>query len=207
MNVLRARRRGVTLIEMLVTLVLVGMIAGILAQALAQLARIERALEGGQLGSMVDAVRAEWVRSAIESLLPGAAGTDERLRGDASELKGLSADVPMLPAPGLAALHLRLAYRDALGATQLELVAASAGSAGDGGETVVLLSWPGRQGRLRYLDAQGEWQDRWPAASGTAAALPRAIALETGIESMRFVLAVPRASEVPLPTRRQAESL
>ena len=205
----RAQRfGGITLLEMLVTLVIVSFVAGLVGQALFQLSRIERLLEGGQLRSMVTSVRAQWLRSAIESLLPGELGSADRLRGSERELQGLSADVPMLPAPGLARLHLRLVFQETAGETQLQSIGSETaqGSAQTG--PVVLLSWPGREGRFRYLDAAGEWRDEWPAAQGLpSSALPRAIALETGLPGMRLLLASTRATEVPLPTRRQFESM
>lgn len=204
----RARRgRGFTLLEMLVTLVVVSLVAGVLGQALFQLARIERLLEGGQLSSMADAVRANWVRSAIEFLLPGEEGSSERLVGSERELEGLSADVPMLPAPGLAKLHLRLEFDAAAGATQLQLLDTSA-SQGQAGEPVVLLSWPGREGRFRYLDDAGVWHENWPLPlKSSAAGLPRAILLETGLPALPAVVAATRASPVPMLSRRQVETL
>lgn len=201
------RRRGFTLLEMLVTLVVVSLVAGVLGQALFQLARIERLLEGGQLSSMADVVRANWIRSAIESLLPGEEGSAERLVGSERELEGLSADVPMLPAPGLAKLHLRLEFDAAAGATQLQLLDAFA-SQGKAGEPVVLLSWPGREGRFRYLDDAGLWHESWPLpAKSSAAGLPRAILLETGLPALPALVAATQASPVPMLTRRQVETL
>jgi len=200
--------RGITLIEMLVTLMIVGFVASLVGQALFQLSRVERLLEGGQLRGMADSVRAEWVRSAIESMLPGEAGSADRLRGSERELQGLSADVPMLPAPGLASLHLRLVFLDTQGITQLQLLAPEPTQGAVEAEPVVLLSWPGREGRFRYLDAGGEWRDSWPAPLGPpGAALPRVIAVETGLAEMRLLLAATRASEVPLPSRRQVEAM
>ena len=202
------RDHGFTLLEMLVTLVVVSLVAGLLGQALFQLSRIERLLEGGRLSSMADAVRANWVRSAIESLLPGEEGSSERLLGSERELEGLSADVPMLPAPGLAKLHLRLEFDAAAGATQLQLLESFASQGQDAREPVVLLSWPGREGRFRYLDDTGLWHENWPLPfKSSASGLPRAILLETGLPTLPAFVAVTRASPVPALTRRQVESL
>lgn len=199
---------GFTLLEMLVTLVVVSLVAGVLSQALFQLSRVERLLEGGQLSSMADSVRADWIRSAIESLLPGELDSNERLRGSERELEGLSADVPMLPAPGLAVLHLRLEFDEALGMTQLQLLQTAASQSGDAREPLVLLSWPGREGRFRYLDDTGAWQENWPLPSSPrGAGLPRAILVETGLAAMPFMVAATRASPMGLLTRRQVESL
>jgi prepilin-type N-terminal cleavage/methylation domain-containing protein len=202
------RTLGFTLLEMLVTLVVVSLVAGVLSQALFQLSRVERLLEGGQLSGMADSVRADWIRSAIESLLPGEVGGSERLRGSERELQGLSADVPMLPAPGLAALHLRLEFDEALGMTQLQLLQTPASQVGEAREPLVLLSWPGREGRFRYLDDTGTWQENWPLPSNPrGAGLPRAISVETGLAAMPFLVAATRASPMGLLTRRQVESL
>lgn len=204
-----ARRcHAFTLLEMLVTLVVVSLVAGLLGQALFQLSRIERLLEGGQLSSMADAVRADWVRSAIESLLPGEQGSSERLVGSERELEGLSADVPMLPAPGLAKLHLRLAFDAAAQTTQLQLLDTLAVPGQDTREPVVLLSWPGREGRFRYLDDAGQWHADWPLPLASSnSALPRAIALETGLSALPVLVGATRASPVPVLTRRQVETL
>lgn len=204
----RRRELGFTLLEMLVTLVVVSLVAGLLGQALFQLSRIERLLEGGQLSSMADAVRANWIRSAMESLLPGEEGSGERLVGSERELQGLSADVPMLPAPGLAMLHLRLQFNAAAGTTQLELLETSAFQGREASQPVVLLSWPGREGRFRYLDDAGVWHEDWPLPmKSSASALPRAILLETGLPALPAVVAATRASPVPMLSRRQVETL
>lgn len=193
---------------MLVTLVVASMVASLLGQALFQLARIERLLEGAQLSSMADAVRADWVRSAIESMLPGEVGSSERLVGSESELEGLSADVPTLPAPGLAKLHLRLEFNEALGATQLQLLVPIVAQGTAASEPVVLLSWPGRVGRLRYLDEAGVWQANWPQPlKSSASGLPLAIMVETGLPTLPALVAVTRASPVPAMSRRQVETL
>jgi hypothetical protein len=193
---------------MLVTLVVVGLVAGVLSQALFQLSRVERLLEGGQLDSMADMVRASWIRSAIESLLPGNEGSSERLRGSERELQGLSADVPMLPAPGLAPLHLRLVFNETLGVTQVQLLDVGVPQGGGAREPVVLLSWPGREGRFRYLDERGDWHDTWPLPMDpNGAALPRAILLQTGLPAMTTLVSATRASPVPMVTRQQLETL
>lgn len=206
-RVTAAARRGLTLLEMLVTLVIVSLMAGVVAQALLQLARIERMLEGGQLGAMAESVRAEWVRSTLVSLLPGDAARGERLEGNASELKGLSADAPVLPSPGLARIRLRLVYDDSSGHTELRLDDPQRESLVSPRRESVLLRWPGRDGRFRFLDAKGEWRDAWAAGTTPATALPAAVALHTGLDGLRLLVAVPRASVVPLPTRRELEAM
>ena len=207
---------------MLVTLVILSFVAVILGQALNQLARVERLLEGGQLRSAVVALRAEWIRAALTGLLPGTVQNDHLL-GTQRELQGLSTEVPQWPAPGLARLHLRLSTDDRAGVTRLELLAES----GAASAPVVLLEWPGPEGRFLYLDPQQRWVDRWPEAtiSGvnanananasasasadqrSAATLPLAVMLDTGPQGPGLVLAVPLAKANPAPTRAVLEAM
>jgi hypothetical protein len=99
-------------------------------------------------------------------------------------------------------------YLEAQGLTQLQQLTTRQADGAAEAEPVVLLSWPGRTGRLRYLDASGEWRDSWPPEQGPpGAALPRAVALETGLEGVALLVAPTRTSELPLPTRRQMESM
>lgn len=215
----RSPRRvcGFTLLEMLITLVIVAMIAAILGQALGQLSRVERMLEGGQLRSMVISLRAEWVRNALTAILPGSTDA-ERMRGSERELTALSSDVPQFQAAGVASLRLRLVTDDRNQTTRLELQPEDSLAS----LPVVLLQWPGREGRFRYLDGDGNWQDRWPlpfvsaplgttisaqALAAAAKALPRAIALDTGTQGPGFMVAVPLASKIPEPTRVQFEAM
>ena len=201
-------QRGMTLIELMVTLLIVSLVAAVITQALVQIARIERLLEGGQLGAMADSVRAEWVRDAFGALLPGEAGLDERLTGSPNEVTGLSADAPQLPLPGLARVRFRLVFQERTDTTELQLDDPALAPAGSSMPSRVLLAWPGRFGRFRYLDAQGSWQDSWSSPPGSATpAMPLAIALETGLPGLPILIAALRASAIALPTRRQLESM
>jgi prepilin-type N-terminal cleavage/methylation domain-containing protein len=202
--------RGFTLLEMLVTLVIVALVATILAQALGQLARIERLLDGGQLRSASATLRAEWARTALESLQPGTQES-EKMRGAARELQGLSSAVPMLHGVGTAQMQLRLVASDDRSSTRLELRLMGSDEA-----AVVLHSWPGSDGQFFYLDRQGAWLDHWPAevtggvssiSSITNPPLPRAVMLRTGAQAWGVLIAAPRSSGLPQPSRRQLEAL
>jgi prepilin-type N-terminal cleavage/methylation domain-containing protein len=203
------RNRGFTLLEMLITLMIVSLVAGIVWQAMGQLARVERLLEQGQMQSLAQAVRGEWLRSAFASLLPGTAQTHDRFQGSSTELSGLSAEAPVWPVPGLAFFRLRLEY-DAVSNTTALRVSGEATLPDMAPDAyITLLSWPGRDGKLSYLDEGGQWQDAWPPSglAKTAPALPRAILLETGIQAMRLVLATTLASSLQMPARIQLESM
>lgn len=205
--------RGFTLLEMLVTLVLVSLVGLITSQALLQVARIERMLAGGSLRDMVVALHAEWLRDALAGLLPGESGSAERFAGDARALQGMSTAVPQWPAPGLAPMRLSLEFNDRAGRTELHLhsdslrrdVLSAAPAASQ-----LLLSWPGNSGRWRYLDGAGAWHERWPPVYSGAvapAALPAVVALESGDPTLGTLLAAPVAGDVQMPSRRAMERL
>lgn len=202
------RSRGTTLLEVLVTLVIVSLVAGVATQALTQLARIEQLMSGAQLSSMADSVRLEWVRAALEGLMPDDRLEDAlKLGGDAHRLDGRSAAVPQWPAPGISELHLKLVYDDAQDQTRLDMTPEA--PAGTLAQPVTLLRWAGREGRFRYLDAKGDWHDEWPVmgagSTGALPLLPAAIALETGLPDAHVIVAALRLSSLPVPTRRQME--
>lgn len=199
--------RGLTLLEMLVTLLIVSLVAAIVWQAMAQLARVERLLAQGQMVNMVQALRAEWARNAIGSLLPGAPQSNERLLGSALELRGLSTQVPQWPTPGVAILHLRLDYEARTELTTLQVIRAN-DSSPEQAVATPLLSWPGRKGRFTYLDHQGQWHDSWPTPTpDKLRALPKAVMLETGLPELPVLLAAPLAADIVMPSRRLLERL
>jgi prepilin-type N-terminal cleavage/methylation domain-containing protein len=200
--------RGTTLVEMLVTLVIVSLVAAIVGQALAQLARIERMLESGSIASLSSAVRAEWVRGALASVVPGEIAGGDVFDGQERELIATSADFPRVPEPGLARMRLRMHYDETTSTTELQLDDPTIPSEETASPGTVVMSWPGRAGRFQYLDAAGEWKSSWSVKpGGTLPALPLAIAVETGLLELPLVVAVVRSSQTPLPTRRRLESM
>jgi len=203
-------RAGFTLLEMLVTLVLVSLVSLLLSQAMWQIGRVEYLLSGGQVRSMASSLHGEWTRDALAGLLPGQANTAERFRGDALVLNGLSSAVPRYPEAGVGALKLTLQFDLARGLTELVLdqpATVSGFSSAGVVPQVVLLSWPGQLGRWRYQDAGGTWHDSWPPPLANAApALPALIALDTGLPDLAVLYAAPQGKDVGLPTRRAMEN-
>lgn len=195
------RARGLTLLEMLVSLVIMGFVAALLSQALWQLARAERLLQAGQLGSLNESLRIEWLRSAIEALQPLPASNALALRGSSRELAGLSLAAPQWPLAGTRPMRLELRYTPDTDTSTMLLAVADE-------PAQPLLAWPGRSGRFRFLDHQGRWQDEWPARSlGTALRLPAAIAIETGLERAPLIFAAPLASPQGQPSRQELQGL
>lgn len=203
--------KGFTLLEMLVTLVMVSLIGLILSQAMFQIGKVEQLLEEEHLRSMDVSLRAIWVHDALTALLPGQVATHERFGGGASSLHGVSTAVPQFPNAGVGFVSFSLKFNAELGRTELLLVDEEAAEGRttlkEGRTPTVLLSWPGPQGRFQYQDVAGRWHDRWPPPLSSSPALPAMIILETGMPELPQLLAAPRAVDVSLPTRSALEKM
>lgn len=199
---------GFTLLEMLITLMIVSLVAGVVWQAMGQLLRVERLLDRGQMQSLAQTLRFEWVRGALAALLPGMPKTSDRFQGNSTELRGLSTEAPVLPTSGFGLLQLRIQYDPIANITALQILSEARSVANMTETYTTLLSWAGRQGKFSYLDEKGQWQDTWPPSGmrAPAPALPRAVSLETGVTEFPLLLATMLVSALPLPTRLEQES-
>lgn len=195
--------RGLSLIETLITLVIVSAIVTLLAQALHQLRRVESLLSGGRLETAIEQVRVAWLVEALEGVTAVPLDSLQRFRGDAQRLQTSTIAVPGYPAarPGWMTLSLR---KDASAASvALEMTPAHAESSA--ATATALLTWPGEAGRFHYRDTQGRWHERWPTSEspGVFEQLPSAIVIETGLEGARVLIVPVRSSNVAPPSRAQ----
>jgi len=195
--------RGFTLVEMIVTLTLMAMIATVLWQAMSQISRVERLLQRSGVDGQLDLVRREWLRSLVQAALVEQIGAARQFVGDERQLRLASSET--LALPGAAAgqiVQLQFQADATTRKQQLLIVDAKAAvtiSIRDV-KPVELMSWSGAEGRFRYLDGEGVWQDRWPVAQPAIAPsgdpdldfrrelqaalprLPRAVWIELGPE-------------------------
>ncbi|MDP2006309.1 MAG: prepilin-type N-terminal cleavage/methylation domain-containing protein [Rubrivivax sp.] len=193
---------GLTLIELLVTLALTGLLTAVLAQALTQVRRVEILLETGQLSAQTRALRREWLRVALECALPVPSGpdepADEQFDGSAHRLTLLTTQAPGSGGSGLARLQVTLRHDARTGSTKLE--ARRFGAAAE--QSWLVDEWPGYAGRISYLDAEGQWRDQWSAGNAPAPALPRAIRIDPGVPDAALLLVHLSVSPHALPRRR-----
>jgi prepilin-type N-terminal cleavage/methylation domain-containing protein len=195
--------RGFTLVEMLVTLALMAMISSLLWQALQQVFRVEQLLQRSGVDGQLDVVRREWLRGMIQASLVEQAGVPQQLQGDGQQLTVASAEALGLPGMRAAKLLIRFESDPGSGRQRLMLSEAPAVDAFAQGlrtpaAPVEVLSWQGRPGSVRFLDASGQWLEQWPPPLSTRLAaaggddddmravragiprLPRAVWLEMG---------------------------
>ncbi len=201
----RQRRcsRGFTLLETLVTLVIVSLVAGLLSEGMFQLARLERQLGSGRLTAQLDGLHRLWVQQTIEALQPAAQDQPGRFVGTARSWAGLSSGLPLDERLGPRLAQMELVFVSETGETELRLRHALVPNTQ--GDAVALARWPGDGARWRYLHPAGQWYDSWPPAMDKAPLLPRAIALEQGEGRGLYVLAMVQSTGQPLGQRLDVE--
>jgi len=199
----RASQRGLTLLETLVTLVIVAMVATLMSEGLYQLGLVERRLGSGQMQAQLQRLRVLWVQQALEGLQAGAQETPEFFRGSSRQLQGVSSLLPQSELRGPLPMRLALVYRQELGRTELVL---DFGVPDGMPSKAVLTQWAGKAGRLSYLGPQGQWLSDWPPMGANAPLLPRAIAVH-GEGDELVVVGTPAATPQAMGKRVDMEKL
>lgn len=170
--------RGFSLLEALVTLVILSMIATVMMQSLSQVLDLRERVLRSERDARIAGLEEHWFRESIGAAvadLPGSAGA---FQGDPRAIRFLGLDP--LDGSGLAIVEwrieatptgVRLEHRLGEQAWRLRGVHAAA--------TV-----------FRYLDGAGRWQARWPPAAEPGATpavganlrevLPQAVAIGAG---------------------------
>lgn len=214
------RRRvstGLTLLEMLVVLSIMAMVATLVSESLAQMARIERLLQGTRLETTYKFVQAAWLGEALESLLPTDSDSPQRFIGAERRLSGLTTAPPADQPLGIARIELSLVYLPRSDETELRMALADPQEDLPPGqpplEERVIARWAGRTGYFRYLDATGHWLPAWNPMQAPAPVtsrldlLPEAILLVSGQHDVRRLIVHLRVSPAGMPLRRSLNLL
>ncbi|MFZ5657242.1 MAG: prepilin-type N-terminal cleavage/methylation domain-containing protein [Pseudomonadota bacterium] len=177
--------RGFTLLEALVTLVIVSLIVATLMQALTQALSMRTALVRYQRETREAALQAMWFRDSVAGAVADLADAYGPLRGDAQRVS--MPTLAPLGGRGLQRAEWRLEPVDGGGA----LVYRDARTG-----MIVVLAGPLREAAFAYLDADGEWRDTWDPEPEDDA-LPRAVRLRASgpareIDWIVPIIAAPR---------------
>ncbi len=190
-----------TLVELLVTLVVLGFVSAIVSQAMRNFLRIDELLASRALPSQAQAVRIDWVRQALAALEPPDASGHGGVTGTARTLGGMSGN-PLADGPaGYGRIDLSLTFDAATGETAL--LAKFIGRP----DPVELLRWSGDIGRFDYYDSAGNRMDTWPPVMGLKEPVPAEIVLETGLDSPAIIAAAPLTTGEKQLSRRDVEQL
>ena len=191
----RRRASGFSLLEVIVTLVVVSLILTVLMQALAQSLDMRERLLRHQRHARAAALQEQWFRDNVSSAvadLPAALG---HLRGEAAALELLT------PAPMVG---------HGLARVRWELVEADGGVAlaydGPGWSGVVVPA-PLREAKFSYMGHDGAWSDRWAPElpegvdPASIAVLPRMVRFEASTVRGELTWLVPVRADPFIPRR------
>ena len=171
-------QRGFTLLEMLVTLVIVSLLMALLMQTLLYALQLRTRILEQQWRQQAVVLQEYWFRSSSAALAPGKKDQPERVfAGDRSGFRGLS----LAPLLGDLGIPIRIEWRletDAAGVTLRY-------RQGEDEQGWVIAQWEGTEAGFRYRDDTGQWSERWPPAGlavsttePTVPQLPTAIRLD-----------------------------
>lgn len=157
--------RGFTLLEAMVTLVIIALVATLLMQSLAHVLAVRERVLRHERDARVAALHERWFRDSVAAAAADRPGEAPAFRGDASTVAFLTLDA--VRAGGAAPIAWRLV--DANGGREVVYV--------EDGQRWPLVGSMFDGARFAYLDGAGRWHDAWPVADQPAAILPRAVRL------------------------------
>ncbi len=201
--------RGFSLLEVLVTLVILSMIATVMMQSLSQVLDLRERMLRNERDARIAGLEERWFRESIGAAvadLPDGAGA---FRGDARSMRFLGLDP--LDGAGLAVVEWRIEAVPT--GTQLEQR--------QGRKAWRLQGVHDAKTGFRYLDAAGRWQSRWPpaaesdevpaASASLREVLPQAVAIGSGegfsADGLLWVADIGASAGLPLPLRVRLEGL
>ncbi len=178
---------GFTLLEMIVTLVVVSLIVVVLMQALQQALGLRTRLLRFERETRMATLQEEWFRDSVSAAvvdLPDALGP---MQGDAGAFAMVSA------APLRGAGPVRIGWSlgdDGHGAQALVYTA----GAGDGARAVRVVAGL-QDAAFSYLGADGRWRDAWKQEAGKPLPLPRMVRLQATTAAGHLLWLVAIASD------------
>ena len=189
---------GFTLVEVLVTLVLLSMVVAIVFGSLGQVldarARLRPYLDRSEQTALV----ASWLRQTVQALVADYDTGKNRFTASANAFSGLTASPLLGPAGTPTAFTWALIYDPASDRTFLRYKEKPS-------DAVEIARWSGKDAVFSFYGQDQEWHDVWPptdaGTSTTAMQLPQLVRLG-GLPSELFptIVAAPRAAPIPRPS-------
>ena len=182
------RQAGLTLIELLVSLVILGFVVTVMSGAFYQVAQVVRVAE-----EVNGRFQSQWVQQRVLSDLVGnlamPEGVERQFSGDSKGFEGYSTALPQTGWGVAQQFHVRL---ESVEQDRTNLVLRS----GDSKESV-LTSWPQRV-EFEYLAVDGSTQSIWPPFGKSKDALPSGVVVRATSGERLAQLVVPYfGSRVP----------
>jgi len=187
--------RGFTLLESLVTLVIVAMVATLLMQSLFQVLGLRERVLRTDRDARIAALQEAWFRDSVGGVIGELAGREGAFRGTAEGWTALTLGGLADPA------QVKVTWRIA-GPPERRVLEVAEGQ----GPAVAVRTVSG-SARFQFLDAAGQWQEVWPVAARPREVLPRIVRLEDPEARPGWVwqAAIPAGQGVPQSVRAQSE--
>ena len=164
-----SNQTGFTLIEVLVVLIIVGMLGGILFQALERAYRLQERF-GMELFSVQQGqMAADWYRQTVQGLYPDYPDGQSIFRGNEREFSGLTSN-PLSNEYGVpTSIAWKIRNNPQNGAMELVYL--------EGKQETVILIWHSNEAQFIYFDEKQTPHTSWPPPLGQWAQLPKQIQL------------------------------
>lgn len=175
--------RGFSLLEALVTLVIVAMVMALLMQSLVYVLGLRERILRHEAEARTSALQEQWFRESVAAALGDAVDGAQAFAGTDEGFTMLGADA--LRAGASAVQGWRIV--DADDGRQLEYV--------EEGDATPVLADGLEGGRFEYRDLAGRWHDSWPVEDLPDEHLPRAVRLSArrGDAAWDWWVAIPAA--------------
>jgi prepilin-type N-terminal cleavage/methylation domain-containing protein len=188
---------GFTLVEVLVTLVLLGMTVAVLFGSLGQVLDARARLRPYLDQAEQTALTASWLRQTVQAMIPDYDTGKHRFTATANGFSGLTAS-PLIGPPGTpTAFNWTLKYDPVNDLTDLEY-------SENPSRTIQVARLYGKGAVFSYYGQDQEWRRTWPPPdldqSKTSVQLPQLVRLG-GLPRELFptIVAAPRAAPMPRP--------
>lgn len=191
------RRKGFTLLEMLVVLIIVSMISGILFEALGQIYKLQSRFGVHLAETQQGAMYNDWYRQIVQGIQNDYNLGKDTFKGSSNSFTGVTTSPLSLDYGTPTGITLSLEYNSQNETTDLLYLASD--------HKTRLSSWPGQHStKFIYVDDKGERHDVWPPEFGLWPQLPDMIMLQYQKDGeQQFLVAAPRGPKEAKPPIQQ----
>lgn len=180
--------RGFTLLEAIVTLVVVSLIVTLLMQALVQSLDMRTRLLRHERAARMDTLQEQWFRDTVSSAMPDMGNAFGYMEGNAESLELVTAR-PL----GGGLDRVRWSFQRTDGGFALHYHDAE-------WDDLVVMPGPLLDPVFDYLDDKGDWKAEWKPEDDLALGLPRMVRLRARMQSGDLLWMVPINIDPHLPT-------
>lgn len=181
--------RGFTLLEMIVTLVIVSLLVVVLVQALSQALRIRSGIITHQRLSRIALLQEQWFRDSVAGSIADARDAPVQWIGGTDSMKFLT----LAPLTGAGLQEVAWTLQPVAGGKGLHYVAAD-------GRDLEVIPGPLKNASFAYMDGTGVWHREWKPRTDDKHVLPRVVRLEAETASGTLLWLAPVVADAAAPT-------